>query len=325
MKALTFRKPAFLSKWGRILTLTGSVLMFLWCVWELSVRFDVFYDSISGIATMSHLKEESFFRNLFYYFHDAKVQATVLRILFLAMCVLMSGLSFLLIRRRWSCILLLSACIALGFAGMSWGYYGIPDANIFIMIKWIPLLLIFVGSAICLVNQMRIHPQKTPQDRVSRAGALAEKDGNEMRVMVSACLLGKNCKYNGGNNTNEAVLRFLENKLIIPVCPEVMGGLSTPRPPAELRWGHAVDAEGHSVDEYYRKGAMKCIALARKEHATLAILKSNSPSCSIRQVYDGSFSGKLVQGRGIFGDMVIREGIPVLDETDFKETTINGN
>ena len=134
-----------------------------------------------------------------------------------------------------------------------------------------------------------------------------------MKVMVSACLLGKNCKYNGGNNLNPDLLRLLSGHTVIPVCPEVLGGLPVPRIPAEIVNGAVVNREGISVDDAFRRGAEKALELAAAEQPDLIILQSRSPSCGTRQVYDGTFSGTLVRGKGVFAEMVANAGFRVMD------------
>ena len=134
-----------------------------------------------------------------------------------------------------------------------------------------------------------------------------------MKVMVSACLLGENCKYNGGNNLNPDLLRLLSGHTVIPVCPEVLGGLPVPRIPAEIVNGAVVNREGISVDDAFRRGAEKALELAAAERPDLVILQSRSPSCGTRQVYDGTFSGTLVRGKGVFAEMVANAGFRVMD------------
>ena len=133
-----------------------------------------------------------------------------------------------------------------------------------------------------------------------------------MKVMVSACLLGENCKYNGGNNLNPNLLRLLSGHTVIPVCPEVLGGLPVPRIPAEIVNGAVVNREGISVDDAFRRGAEKALELAA-ERPDLVILQSRSPSCGTRQVYDGTFSGTLVRGKGVFAEMAVNAGFRVMD------------
>ena len=138
-----------------------------------------------------------------------------------------------------------------------------------------------------------------------------------MKVMVSACLLGENCKYNGGNNRNEELVRLLSGHTVIPVCPEVLGGLPVPRVPAEIVNGCVTNREGVSVDEAFRTGAEKALDIAGREQPDLIVLKSRSPSCGARQIYDGTFSGTLIPGQGVFAEMAQKAGFCVMDEEDF--------
>ena len=137
-----------------------------------------------------------------------------------------------------------------------------------------------------------------------------------MKIMVSACLLGENCKYNGGNNRNPELLRLLSGHTVIPVCPEVMGGLPVPRVPAEIVNGEVMNREGLSVDAAFRQGAEQALALAEREQPDLIILQSRSPSCGVKEIYDGTFSGKRVPGRGVFADLALHAGFRVKDIED---------
>ena len=137
-----------------------------------------------------------------------------------------------------------------------------------------------------------------------------------MKIIVSSCLLGENCKYNGGNNRNEKLLRLLSGHTVIPVCPEVLGGLPTPRVPAEIVNGRVTNREGISVDEAFRKGAEKALEIAQKEQPDLIILQSRSPSCGVKQIYDGTFSGTLIPGKGVFAEMARKAGFLVRDVED---------
>lgn len=140
-----------------------------------------------------------------------------------------------------------------------------------------------------------------------------------MKIMVSACLLGENCKYNGGNNKNEELLRLLSGHTVIPVCPEVMGGLPVPRVPAEIVNGEVMTREGVSVDSAFRLGAEKALEIAEREKPDCVVLQSRSPSCGVKQRYDGTFSGKLIPGQGIFAEAVLRAGFRVVDAENAPE------
>ena len=134
-----------------------------------------------------------------------------------------------------------------------------------------------------------------------------------MKIVVSACLLGENCKYSGGNNYSEKVMKFLEGHQVIPVCPEVLGGLSVPRVPAEIVNGIVTNAEGTEVDREYRTGAERALKIALEQGAQLAVLQSRSPSCGAKEIYDGSFSKRKIPGKGIFAALLEENGIPILD------------
>ena len=134
-----------------------------------------------------------------------------------------------------------------------------------------------------------------------------------MKIMVSACLLGENCKYSGGNNRSEKVLAYVAGHEVIPVCPEVMGGLPTPRVPAEIVNGVVINREGVNVDREYRLGAQKALEIAREKQIDLAILQSRSPSCGVKEIYDGTFSGKRIPGQGVTARLLSDNGFAVMD------------
>ncbi len=134
-----------------------------------------------------------------------------------------------------------------------------------------------------------------------------------MKILVSACLLGENCKYNGGNNYNKKVCDWVKGKQVFPVCPEVLGGLSTPRCPAEIVNGVVTNREGLNVDREFRTGAEKALAVAKENQVELAILQSRSPSCDVKEIYDGTFSGTRIPGQGVFAKRLMDEGIQIMD------------
>ena len=137
-----------------------------------------------------------------------------------------------------------------------------------------------------------------------------------MKIMVSACLLGENCKYSGGNNRHEKVLAFLNGHEVIPVCPEVMGGLPTPRPPAEIVCGTVINRDGMNVDKEYRRGAERALEIAQREQIDMAILQSRSPSCGVKEIYDGTFSGTRIPGQGVTAKLLADNGFRVMDAAD---------
>ena len=137
-----------------------------------------------------------------------------------------------------------------------------------------------------------------------------------MKIMVSGCLLGENCKYNGGNNYSEKVAEYIKGHDVISVCPECLGGLPTPRIPAEIVDGVVTNREGQVVDEEFRRGAKRALEIARKEQIDVAILQSRSPSCGSKQIYDGTFSGVKVDGQGVFAKMLREHGFSMIDVED---------
>ncbi len=140
-----------------------------------------------------------------------------------------------------------------------------------------------------------------------------------MNILVSACLLGVRCRYDGASKPNEAALRLMEQHTLIPVCPEQLGGLATPRPPAE-RQGDAVRTRsGTDVTEQYRRGAEEALRLCRLYGCEAAVLKEKSPSCGAGAVYDGTFSGTLIEGDGVTAELLASCGIPVYGESRLKE------
>ena len=140
-----------------------------------------------------------------------------------------------------------------------------------------------------------------------------------MKIMVSACLAGENCKYNGRNNRNEKVLQLMEGNEVITVCPEQMGGLPTPRLPSEIREGQVTAKDGRIVDAEFRTGAAKCLEIAVRERPDLILLQPRSPSCGVRQHYDGTFSGRLVDGAGVTAQLLIENGFSCVDIDDLDD------
>lgn len=137
-----------------------------------------------------------------------------------------------------------------------------------------------------------------------------------MTILVSACLLGENCKYNGGNNRNERVLRYIEGHEVIPVCPEMLGGLPSPRKPVQWRDGHAVTADGDDCTAAFNRGVERAMTQIDGKHIDLAILQSRSPTCGVKQVYDGTFTGTKIDGQGALAKALAARGIKLLDAAD---------
>ena len=137
-------------------------------------------------------------------------------------------------------------------------------------------------------------------------------------ILVSACLLGTPCRYDGQSKPCDAVLALRERYSLIPVCPEVMGGLPTPRIPSEICGERVMMKNGTDVTHNYRSGAEQSLDAARKNQCALAILKAKSPSCGKGLVYDGSFCGVLRQGNGICAELLLQNGIDVYTESELE-------
>ena len=138
-------------------------------------------------------------------------------------------------------------------------------------------------------------------------------------ILVSSCLLGCNCRYKGDGCRNERVLKLKDKHILIPVCPEQMGGLATPRPPAERKAGGVFTESGTDVTVQYRRGAEEALRLAKLYGCTHAILKERSPSCGSGGIYDGSFSRTLIPGDGVTAALLRQNGITVLGESEVEK------
>ena len=136
-------------------------------------------------------------------------------------------------------------------------------------------------------------------------------------ILVSACLAGINCKYNGGNNYNEKIFNMVKNGEAIPLCAEQLGGLPTQRIPVEIKMingkKHALNKEGEDVTESFEKGAKEILELTKKLNIKKAILQPRSPSCGVGKIYSGNFDGQLVDGNGFLAEILIENGIEVLN------------
>jgi len=140
-----------------------------------------------------------------------------------------------------------------------------------------------------------------------------------MNILVSACLLGVECRYNGYGVLQEDIVKLMDKHTLIPVCPEQLGGLPTPRNPVELTEGRALTKEGIDVTKEFLKGAIETLKLARLYRCEAVILKSNSPSCGSGKIYDGTFQGILIEGNGLTAELLKEHGIKVYTEHELKE------
>lgn len=140
-----------------------------------------------------------------------------------------------------------------------------------------------------------------------------------MKLLVSACLLGCRCRYDGASKGHPAVAALAARHTLVPVCPEQLGGLSTPRPPAERQGDRVVTERGADVTEQYRRGAEEAARLCALLGCQAAVLKERSPSCGKGQIYDGTFSRTLTDGNGVTADRLAEMGIPVYGESQVEE------
>lgn len=140
-------------------------------------------------------------------------------------------------------------------------------------------------------------------------------------ILVSACLLGARCRYDGAEKADDRVLKLLErgDLVLIPMCPEQLGGMGTPREASERRGKGVYNKKGEDVTSYYEEGARQALKLAELYHCDTAILKERSPSCGWGMIYDGSFTGTLTEGAGVTAELLKAHGIRVAGESMLEE------
>lgn len=136
-------------------------------------------------------------------------------------------------------------------------------------------------------------------------------------IVVSKCLLGDNCKYNGGNNFCLQVVEFLKDKEYIAICPEQLGGLGTPRIPCERHLDKVINKLGEDKTREFYLGSCLSLELIKDKEIEFAILKSKSPSCGFKQIYDGTFSNILTSRHGVFAEEILKLNIDIYTEKDF--------
>jgi len=141
-------------------------------------------------------------------------------------------------------------------------------------------------------------------------------------MLISACLIGEYCRYDGQNSVRSDLLALLQGEALIPVCPEIAGGLPTPRPPAEIRGEQVVRENGEIVTAQFMRGAEICLDAGLTGAAAQAILKSRSPACGCGKVYDGSFTGTLIEGDGVFTQILKAAGIKCFSDEDLMDNRV---
>lgn len=144
-----------------------------------------------------------------------------------------------------------------------------------------------------------------------------------MKVGVSACLVGKNTKYDGGNNYNEYVLEYLKDKEVVLICPEVFGGLPTPRIPSEQINDKIINSNNEDVTKQFVDGAQEALKRLQQQNVNVVILKERSPSCGYKKVYDGTFSKTIIDGNGVFAKLAIENGFIIYTESDIENIIKN--
>ncbi len=137
------------------------------------------------------------------------------------------------------------------------------------------------------------------------------------KILISACLVGLNCKYNGKNNKNIKLIELMKEHDLVPVCPEQLGGLPTPRPGAQRRENKVITQEGKDVTKEYQRGAEEVLRLAKELGIKKAILKSRSPSCGVDTIYDGTFANTLVERDGVTAELLRKNGIQVVSSDEY--------
>ena len=138
-------------------------------------------------------------------------------------------------------------------------------------------------------------------------------------ILVSACLAGIPCRYDGKSKTVPEIRKLVQNGKAVTVCPELLGGLEIPRPPAEIRNGRILTEKGRDVTQNYVNGSKKALEICLMNHCDQAVLKEKSPACGAHVVYDGTFTGRITERHGIFASMLLENHIPCFNEYEYKE------
>ena len=139
------------------------------------------------------------------------------------------------------------------------------------------------------------------------------------KLIISACLLGEFCRYDAKSKPCEQVGKLKKDYELIAICPECMGGLPTPRPPAEVQKdGRVINREGRDVTAYYRAGAEAVLQIAKEQNCSLALLKEKSPACGKGKIYDGSFTKTLKNGNGVCAELLLQNGVSVFGESEIE-------
>jgi len=138
-----------------------------------------------------------------------------------------------------------------------------------------------------------------------------------MNILISSCLLGEKCRYNATDSYCVDLEKYKNKHTFISVCPEILGGMNTPRDPAERKGNTVITKAGEDVTEFYRRGAIETLRIAKMYNCEIAIMKERSPSCGKDCVYDGNFTGNIIDGNGVTVDLLLQNGIKVFGESQF--------
>ena len=142
-------------------------------------------------------------------------------------------------------------------------------------------------------------------------------EGDRKMILVSACLLGNCCRYDGNHMKNDEIIDYLKDKEYVVICPEVMSGMMTPRLPSEILGNKVMARDGKDVTDYFERGAQLALMIAKEHNCHQAILKDASPSCGSTLVYDGSFTGRKIKGQGITARLLSENGIEIISSEEF--------
>ena len=138
------------------------------------------------------------------------------------------------------------------------------------------------------------------------------------KILISACLVGDKTKYDGRSNYNPLIKELLELYELVPFCPEVEGGLKTPRDPSEIKGDKVISNKGRDVTRFFNEGAERALNICKYLDIKLAILKEGSPSCGSNEIYDGTFSNRKIKGEGITAALLRKNGIKVINESEIE-------
>ena len=206
-------------------------------------------------------------------------------------------------------------CEALGISSSEVMAFGDADNDI--------EMLKFAEYGIAMANASEVCKKAAAYETLSNgedgiAAALEKFVFSKQRpkLLVSACLLGENCKYNGGNNYNEKVVALRKYFDFVPICPECFGGLPIPRVPSEIAGDRVLSKDGTDLTEAFRDGAEKSLYVAGESNCSVAVLKERSPSCGFGKIYDGTFTGTIVKGNGFTSDLLYKNGIRIYGESE---------